>query len=55
MPPRCWALAGGRNHQGKITSRGIGGGVKKMYRLIDFKRRDRHGIEGVGQLAAAPG
>lgn len=38
---------GGRNHQGKITSRGIGGGVKKMYRLIDFKRRDRHGIEGV--------
>lgn len=38
--------SGGRNHSGKITSRGIGGGVKKMYRMIDFKRRDRDGIEG---------
>ncbi len=37
---------GGRNHQGKITARGIGGGVKRMYRVIDFKRRDRQGIEG---------
>jgi large subunit ribosomal protein L2 len=37
---------GGRNHSGKITSRGIGGGVKQMYRMIDFKRRDRDGIEG---------
>src|SRR5947209_19822000 len=37
---------GGRNHSGKITSRGIGGGVKKMYRLIDFKRQDRDGVEG---------
>ncbi len=37
---------GGRNFSGKITSRGIGGGVKQMYRLIDFKRRDRNGIEG---------
>lgn len=37
---------GGRNHQGKITARGIGGGVKKMYRLIDFKRKDRDGIPG---------
>ncbi len=36
---------GGRNNQGKITSRGIGGGVKQMYRLIDFRRRDRVGIE----------
>jgi large subunit ribosomal protein L2 len=39
--------SGGRNHHGKITSRGIGGGVKRMYRKIDFKRRDRDGIEGV--------
>ncbi|MGE0724845.1 MAG: 50S ribosomal protein L2 [Alphaproteobacteria bacterium] len=38
--------SGGRNHQGVITSRGIGGGVKKMYRLIDFKRKDRNGIDG---------
>jgi len=37
---------GGRNFSGKITSRGIGGGVKQMYRMIDFKRRDRDGIEG---------
>lgn len=38
---------GGRNHQGKITVRGRGGGAKRMYRQIDFKRRDRDGIEGV--------
>jgi large subunit ribosomal protein L2 len=38
--------SGGRNHHGKVTSRGIGGGVKKMYRLIDFKRKDRDGVEG---------
>lgn len=38
--------SGGRNHHGKITARGIGGGVKRMYRQIDFKRRDRDGIEG---------
>lgn len=37
---------GGRNHSGKITARGIGGGVKKMYRLVDFKRKDRDGVEG---------
>lgn len=37
---------GGRNNKGVITSRGRGGGAKRMYRLIDFKRRDRDGIEG---------
>ncbi|MEL7471953.1 MAG: 50S ribosomal protein L2 [Planctomycetota bacterium] len=37
---------GGRNHHGKITVRGRGGGVKRMYRKIDFKRRDRDGMEG---------
>jgi large subunit ribosomal protein L2 len=30
---------GGRNHQGIVCSRFRGGGHKKMYRLIDFKRR----------------
>jgi large subunit ribosomal protein L2 len=30
---------GGRNNQGKITVRGRGGGHKRRYRLIDFKRR----------------
>ena len=29
---------GGRNHHGHITTRHIGGGHKKFYRLIDFKR-----------------
>lgn len=28
----------GRNHSGHITCRHIGGGHKKMYRIIDFKR-----------------
>ena len=37
---------GGRNHHGIITSRGRGGGVKRMYRLIDFRRKDRDGIPG---------
>ena len=35
---------GGRNFQGRRSMRYIGGGHKKMYRLIDFKR-DKHGIE----------
>ncbi|WP_318165793.1 50S ribosomal protein L2 [Candidatus Shikimatogenerans bostrichidophilus] len=30
--------SGGRNNQGRITVRYIGGGHKKKYRLIDFKR-----------------
>ncbi len=37
---------GGRNHHGVITVRGRGGGVKNLYRKIDFKRRDRDGIKG---------
>lgn len=37
--------SGGRNHSGKVTMRGIGGGAKRMYRLIDFKRMDRDGVE----------
>lgn len=35
--------SGGRNSQGKMTMRYIGGGHKKRYRIIDFKR-DKHGI-----------
>ena len=34
---------GGRNNQGRITVRHRGGGHKRMYRLIDFKRQ-RHNI-----------
>ncbi len=35
----------GRNNQGKITTRHKGAGVKRKYRIIDF-RRDKDGIEG---------
>ena len=35
--------SGGRNSQGKMTIRYKGGGHKKRYRVIDFKR-DKHGI-----------
>ena len=31
--------SGGRNNQGRITCRHIGGGHKKKYRVVDFKRR----------------
>lgn len=37
--------SGGRNSMGRITSRHRGGGHKRMYRVIDFKR-DKIGIEG---------
>jgi|TARA_B110000196_G_C21058296_1_gene621054 large subunit ribosomal protein L2 len=36
---------GGRNNQGRITSRRMGGGVKRKYRVIDFKR-NKFEIEG---------
>ena len=36
----------GRNNQGKITVRHQGGGVKRKYRIIDFKR-DKKDITGV--------
>ena len=29
---------GGRNNQGKMTVRHIGGGAKRKYRLIDYNR-----------------
>lgn len=35
--------SGGRNQQGRITVRHRGGGHKRMYRLIDF-RRDKDGV-----------
>ena len=34
---------GGRNNQGFITARHRGGGHKRMYRIIDFKRNDHDG------------
>ncbi|HCK98806.1 MAG TPA: 50S ribosomal protein L2 [Candidatus Marinimicrobia bacterium] len=36
----------GRNNNGRVTSRRRGGGHKRAYRLIDFKR-DKHGIEAM--------
>ena len=38
--------SGGRNNNGHITTRHIGGGHKQHYRLIDFKR-DKDGIPAV--------
>ncbi len=38
--------SGGRNNNGRITTRHIGGGHKKHYRVIDFKR-DKDGIPAV--------
>jgi large subunit ribosomal protein L2 len=36
--------SGGRNNNGRITVRFRGGGHKRTYRLVDFKRRDKMGI-----------
>ena len=36
--------SGGRNHYGRATARGIGGGHKQKIRLVDFKRQ-KHGME----------
>ena len=36
--------SGGRNHDGKMTIRNVGGGHKRTYRIIDFKR-NKHAIE----------
>jgi len=35
---------GGRNNQGRITTRHIGGGHKQAYRIIDFRRYDKDGM-----------
>lgn len=35
---------GGRNHYGRATARGIGGGHKQKIRIVDFKRT-KHGVE----------
>lgn len=37
--------SGGRNNNGRITTRHVGGGHKQRYRVIDFKR-DKDGIPG---------
>lgn len=40
--------SGGRNNLGRITARFIGGGHKRTYRIIDFKRR-KFDVEGTVQ------
>lgn len=35
---------GGRNSQGRITTRHKGGGHKRQYRVIDFRRHDKDGV-----------
>src|ERR1700709_1955886 len=35
---------GGRNSYGKITTRHQGGGHKRAYRVIDFRRHDKDGV-----------
>ena len=37
--------SGGRNNQGRVTTRHRGGGHKRRYRIVDFKR-DKDGIPG---------
>jgi large subunit ribosomal protein L2 len=39
--------SGGRNNQGRVTTRHIGGGHKRQYRLIDFRRHDKDGVPAV--------
>jgi large subunit ribosomal protein L2 len=36
--------SGGRNHHGRITVRFRGGGHKRAYRYVDFKRRAKFGV-----------
>ncbi len=40
--------SGGRNHDGKMTVRNIGGGHKRKYRIIDFKR-NKEGVDAIVQ------
>ena len=41
---RPLSKTGGRNNQGRITTRHIGGGHKRQYRVIDFRRNDKDGV-----------
>ncbi|GAA4912243.1 50S ribosomal protein L2 [Nesterenkonia massiliensis] len=41
---RPLSKTGGRNSSGKITTRHKGGGHKRQYRLIDFRRADKDGV-----------
>lgn len=45
---------GGRNNTGQITTRHIGGGHKRRYRLVDFKRTRRGEVAVVERLEYDP-
>ena len=45
---------GGRNNQGKITVRHQGGGAKRKYRIIDFKRNKRDIVGTVATIEYDP-
>lgn len=45
---------GGRNHHGKITSWWRGGGNKKLYRIIDFKRNKDGAVAKVLEIQYDP-
>ncbi|MCD4826777.1 MAG: 50S ribosomal protein L2 [Acholeplasmataceae bacterium] len=45
---------GGRNNQGKITVRHIGGGARRKYRVIDFKRNKDNIIGKVATIEYDP-
>src|SRR6266571_7394368 len=47
--------SGGRNHYGRCTARGIGGGHKQKIRIVDFKRQ-KHGVQAtVAAIEYDPG
>ena len=41
---RPLSKSGGRNNNGRVTSRHRGGGHKRAYRVIDFRRHDKDGM-----------
>ena len=41
---RPLSKTGGRNNKGRVTSRHRGGGHKRAYRVIDFRRHDKDGV-----------
>lgn len=46
--------SGGRNNRGRVTSRHIGGGHKRRYRLIDWKRDKRDMVATVERIEYDP-
>src|SRR5690606_8460056 len=46
--------SGGRNNNGRMTMRHRGGGHKRKYRIIDFKRNKRDVLAGVLSIEYDP-